>query len=358
MRSHGHDVLKGGQGTDYLYGGSGNDQIFGNDGIDWLYGESGDDYLNGGGGADHIDGGSGTNTFRRDLFLPGSGFSLTGKKEDKKEDEKPGDIPAEVAEAFLSEVAGPDDMFDIDQAGTPTCAFLTTLSSVARSTGTTNDLVAGIQYNPANDTYGITLFVWGTRATQVLGRTIRVPAVVSKTVWVNGDWTEGRDPGGKLWVTLYQKAYLQLLGATTRDAKGACLDSTQWKSAGGKEWNHVSETFFALTGKAADFVKIASANAKSMFDQLGASKSKGMVASSLDSGTSAGIVANHCYSVYKIFQDAKGNWLVRLRNPWGEDGRDGAMYDRNSEKQQFANDGLNTLTWSQFTANFRGYYKA
>ena len=83
-----------------------------------------------------------------------------------------------------------------------------------------------------------------------------------------------------------------------------------------------------------------------------------MVASSLNSGTSAGIIANHCYSVYSIFKDEKGNWLVRLRNPHSVDGRDGALYDRNSEKQQFANDGLLTITWSQFTSNFRGYFKA
>ena len=159
-------------------------------------------------------------------------------------------------------------------------------------------------------------------------------------------------------IRLTGKAYLQLVGAATRDANGACLESTQWKAATGKEWNNVSNVYFAITGRVADFVKSASATAQSMFDQFNKSNSKGMVASSRDSGTSAGVIANHCYSVYKIFKDAKGNWLVRLRNPWGIGGNSGSMYDRNSEKQRFANDGLITLTWSQFTSNFRGYYKA
>ncbi|HQZ69144.1 MAG TPA: C2 family cysteine protease, partial [Planctomycetaceae bacterium] len=334
--------------------GTGDDRVkLNTDIVSTVFGGDGNDLLIGGGaGVDHIDGGAGRDTFLRNLYLPGSGFSLSG-------DER-GDEPAQVAGAFLSETAGPDGMFDIQQAGSPTCAFLATLSSVAGQTGTNDDLVNNIRYDAARDLYGVNFFVQGTKVVTVSNGipglskpvTVTVPTIEQKTVWVNGDLTEGRDPGGKLWVTLYLKAYLQLVGAATRDANGACLESTQRKAATGKEWNNVSNMYFAITGRVAGFVKSANATAQSMFDQFNKSNNKGMVASSRDSGTSAGVIANHCYSVYKIFKDEKGNWLVRLRSPWGVDGRVGSMYDCNSEKQQFANDGLITLTWSQFTSNF------
>ncbi len=347
----GNDSLFGGNGDDVLSGDNGNDRLFGNDGIDWLYGGSGDDYLNGGAGVDNFSGGDGVDTFARTLFLPGSGFSLSGEGSDQ------GDEPVEVAGAFLTEATTTDSTFDIDQDGSPTCAFLATLSSVARTTGESDDLVNRIQYDEKKDLYGITFCTRAAVEVTLLGKTLTIRSAEQKTVWVNGDWTEGRDPGGKLWVTLYQKAYLQLLGATTRDSSGTALPPSSWNAAPGKEWNSVAKVYLALTGKIASFLQSSEATAKKMFEQFNTS-SKGMVASSLDSGTTAGVIANHCYSVYKIFKDEKGNWLVRLRNPWGTDGRDGALYDRNSEKQQFANDGLITLTWSQFTANFRGYYKA
>ena len=356
----GNDTLGGGNGNDSLRGESGNDRIYGHAGLDWLYGGDGDDYLNGGDGVDNFDGGYGTDTFARSLFLPGNGLSLSGQEPTPVEpvgpDPEEGNIPAEVAGAFLTEWTAGDSTFDIDQAASPTCAFLATLSAVARTTGESNDLVRRIQYDAQKDLYGITFCTKEAVEFNVLGETITISRAEYKTVWVNGDWTEGRDPGGKLWVTLYQKAYLQLLGATTRDASGAALPSTSWKEAAGKPWNIVSNAFRALTGKSSQFTSISDATARGMYDQFNASRS-GMVVSSRDEGTTAGVVANHVYTVYKIFKDARGNWMVRLRNPWATDGRNGAMYDHNGTKQYSTNDGLITLTWSQFTANFRGYHK-
>jgi hypothetical protein len=347
----GNDYIAGGTGNDTLFGESGNDRLFGQDGIDWLYGGEDDDYLNGGNGIDHISGGNGVDTFARSLFLPGNGLLLSGQ------DPEQGSEPAEVAGAFLTETTVSDSYADIEQHGSPTCAFLATLSSVARTTGESDDLVKRIQYDAARNLYGITFCTRAAVEVTLLGKSMTILSAEHKTVWVNGDWTEGRDPGGKVWVTLYQKAYLQLLGATTRDSSGTALPSGSWKSAPGKDWSIIANAYLALTGKVASFVNSAEAKAQKMFDQFAAS-SRGMVANSLDSGTTAGVVGNHCYSVYKIFKDVKGNWMVRLRNPWACDGSDGAMYDHNSEKQQFADDGLITLTWSQFTANFRGYTKA
>lgn len=365
-----NDLLYGGTGNDFLYGGKGNDQIFGgmgddqllgelgndrlfgHDGIDSLYGGDGDDYLSGGNGIDHISGGIGVDTFARSLFLPGIGLTLSGQEEER------GNEPAEVAGAFLTETTVADSYADIEQHGSSTCAFLATLSSVARTTAESDDLVQRIKYDARKDLYGITFCTRAAVEVTILGKTRTLLSAEHKTIWVNGDWTEGRDPGGKLWVTLYQKAYLQLRGVTSRDAQGAALDANNWKSTSGKEWRNAGDAYLALTGRVAAFVKTTEATAQKMFDQF-ASASRGMVASSLDAGTSAGVIADHCYSVYKVFKDAKGNWMVRLRNPWAVDGRNGAMHDLNSNlKSNIADDGLITLTWSQFTANFRGYYKA
>ena len=360
----GNDFLYGGKGNDYIVGGTGNDmlfgeydndRLFGQDGIDSLYGGDGDDYLNGGNGIDQFSGGNGVDTFARSLFLPGNGLSLSGESLNVGREEP--EEPTEITGAYLTETTIADSTFDIDQDGSPTCAFLATLSSVARTTGESDDLVKRIQYDAAKNLYGITFCTKAAVEFTILGRTTTLFNAEYKTVWVNGDWTEGRDPGGKLWVTLYQKAYLQLLGASTRDSGGTALPSSSWTTAPGKAWNNVANIYLALTGKVSSFVKSADATAQKMFDQF-ADSSRGMVASSLDSGTSAGVIANHCYSVYKIFKDAKGNWMVRLRNPWAHDGRNGALHDLNPNlTTTSSDDGLITLSWSQFTANFRGYYR-
>jgi hypothetical protein len=345
----GNDVIYGGRQADSIYGGEGDDKLYGDQGIDWLSGGSGDDYLHGGDLVDNLDGGSGVNTYRRNLL--NSALSLNGDEQ--------GNMPAEVAGAFITDDNTEDSMYDIDQTKSPTCAFLATLASVARKTGSSNDLVQKIQYDAGRDEYGITLYKHGTRTEVILGVTFAFETVEKTVVWVNGDWTEGRDPGGRLWVTLYQKAYLQLLNASTRDSIGACLESTQWKAAdSASKWNNVRNCIFALTGRDSGFVKAADSNAKAMAEDLASSSTFGLIASTLDTGTKGGIVANHCYTVLSVYKDANGTWQVRLRNPWAQDGSDGAMDDIQSGKPRLVNDGLVTITWSQFAASFRGYYAA
>ncbi len=325
-----NDLLDGGEGNDTLYGYGGNDKLLGRGGVDKLYGGNGDDYLNGGAGADTISGGAGTDTFRRSLFLPGRGFSLG---EDKETDLA--DVPVNVTGAFLTETvttASRDSQWHIDQAANPTCSFLAALSAYAERTGASNDLVQAIKYDATADKYGIRLWIGGKWTTQ----------------WVNGDWTEGRDAGGRVWVSLYEKAYLQAWGVQTRDADGRTLSESLWKSTKGTGWQNSGNALDALCPGTSRWTAIGSASATTLRTQVHAAGTYGMVASSRSSGTTAGVVTNHSYMVYDAFTEG-GVSKIRLYNPWGHD-RSGASTDGQD-------DGLITLTWAQFQANFTGYYR-
>ena len=62
-----------------------------------------------------------------------------------------------------------------------------------------------------------------------------------------------------------------------------------------------------------------------------------MVASSKDSGTSNGVIANHAYMVSAVFTH-NGITYVRLYNPWNHDGQRGAMFDLDSNMRSNTSD--------------------
>jgi hypothetical protein len=206
------------------------------------------------------------------------------------------------------------------------------LAARAERTGAADDLIQQIKYNAATDQYSVKIWAnnrWTTQA-------------------VNGDWTEGRDPAGKLWVTLYQKAYLQAFNVQTRDADGRLLAESQWRSPSGTAWMNPGTALDAISPGTSAWTAVGSASASTVRTQIYAAATRGMVASSKASGTTAGVVANHAYMMYDAFTE-NGVWKVRLYNPWGHD-RVGAATDGKD-------DGLITLTWDQFRANFTGYHR-
>jgi hypothetical protein len=240
-----------------------------------------------------------------------------------------------VTGSFLNDPrsAGTRDSFwDVDQAGSPTCSFLAALAAYAERTGSTNDLVQKIRYDSSTEQYGVRLWMGGQW----------------KTYWVSGDWTEGRDPGGKLWVTLYQKAYLKAWNVQCRDADGRLMPESQWYSPSGTGWRNAGNAMDALTPGTSRWASISAASASAVRSQVYSTATYGMVAASKSSGTTGGVVANHSYMIYDAFTE-NGAWKIRLYNPWGRDSAGGAL-DGND-------DGMITLTWSQFTANFTGYYR-
>lgn len=319
-----HDILDGGDGNDRLYGNNGNDKLMGGAGVDKLFGGNHDDYLNGGSGRDEFYGGHGYDTYRRSLTV--GGFFATDP-EDEKADE-----PVEVTGSFLvNDRASGDSQWDIDQTESPTCSFLAALSAVAEKTTSSNDLVRKIRYDSAKDMYGVPIYHKGSWRTE----------------WVNGDWTAGRDPGGRLWVTLYQKAYLQAWGVKTRDGHGRLLAEDKWVSTQGTGWRNAGSAMDAIAPGFSKYVSMNNANASTIRSQTRDTKVFGMVASSKSSGTTSGVVSNHAYMVYDAYTQ-NGTWMIRLYNPWARDGV-GSSTDGRDE-------GLVTLTWNQFKANFNGYY--
>jgi Ca2+-binding RTX toxin-like protein len=337
----GDDRLDGGDGNDVLDGGAGNDSLYGDAGADQLLGGDHDDYLNGGGPDDTLVGGEGTDTYRRNLSFPGLGLSGDGQTEEEDPETAPINIPQMVVGGFLTGVADADDPTDVDQFDTPTCAFLAALTSVAARNDGAGDLVTAIQYDPARDLYGIPLYVGGTRT----------------VYWVTGDWTEGRDPGGALWVTLYQKAYLKAMGVQSRGSRGEMLDESGWRSAADGtqmpsiDYQYPNVALHALTGAAYTHIAVGNASPAALRSQLGVASNLGFVAGAKDSGTAEGVVADHAYAVVDCYYQ-NGEWRVKLYNPWKHDYK---AEDGTYTTLDGADDGFVTLTWDQFVANFDGY---
>lgn len=331
----GNDRLYGGLGNDTLRGGANHDRLFGEAGADWLYGEAGDDYLRGGAGHDILNGGSGTDTFRRSLSVNGPGLGLAG--EPNIDEDTPADEPTEVLGAFLRDNPTQDSLWHVDQAGTPTCAFLAALAATAQWTGqfpglggVNKDLIASIRYDATRELYGVPMYVNHKWTTQ----------------WVNGDWTENHDPNGALWVTLYQKAYLQAMDVVYQRADGSFLPDNQWRSTSGKNWKNSGVAMEALTSYRSAFVSGGSMDAAAMRSAL--KQGYMLVAYTKGLGVTTTFVSDHSYAVQAVFQE-KGKWMVRLYNPWGHD-RDGSSLDGKD-------DGSITVSWSTFRNNFEGYDK-
>jgi hypothetical protein len=318
-----NDNLSGHEGNDTLRGDGGADRLFGGDGVDWLYGGAGDDYLSGGAGFDNFVDSEGMNTYVRSLLRTG----FNARQPSKDEDERP-ERSTMVHGAFLNESMSGlrDNPWDIDQTDSPTCAFLAALSAVAERTGVANDLAQRIQISQNGDEYGVPLYINGRWT----------------TTWVNGEWTQGRDPNGPLWVTLYHKAYLDAMQVTTRRI-GHALASNEWVSRSGTNWMNSGVALQVLTGRVPQAMEISALTASNLQSSIRSNATMGVVASSRDRGTTAGVLANHAYMVRDVYLDA-GTWRVRLFNPWARDGQGSATDGKD--------DGHITLTWAQFRNNF------
>ncbi|MBI3411115.1 MAG: hypothetical protein HY040_22500 [Planctomycetes bacterium] len=313
----GNDTLTGGAGDDLLYGGYGNDKLYGRGGNDLVYGEAGDDYLSGGAGNDFLTGGSGSDTFRRNVIVPGQ-----TKTEDRLADGPNLSMPAS------------DDYRHINQQISPTCVILAALAANANWTGkypgmsaSNNDLLTRLSYDGSKDQYGVRLFVSGSW----------------QTIWVSGDWNENFDPGGYLWVTLYQKAYLKAMGVMYQAADGTYLPASQWRSTSGKLWQNTTTALEALTGQKATFLGVSGRLPADLRRQLQAGKK---LVANTNSIVSSKLIGVHAYAIMDVFQDS-GGWQLRLYNPWS--------HDRNGPSLDGADEGLITITWSEFQANFVGY---
>jgi hypothetical protein len=82
-----------------------------------------------------------------------------------------------------------------------------------------------------------------------------------------------------------------------------------------------------------------------MQQQLAAGQA--LVAGTPVTAPSPRVVQDHSYAVRDVYRnDLTGLWYVVLYNPWGTDGGSG---------DGAPSDGLVTLDWATFAANFWGY---
>ncbi len=357
----GRDKLYGSFGDDYVYGGDGNDTLYGEAGNDFLYGGGGDDMVRGGAGKDYLEGGSGEDilnggadvdrfyryetgfdTYFRNLDVNAE-FNLVASDSSVEAEDEPASSPEEVTGAFLS---------DVRQTGSATCGFLSTLAALADDPSASADFESRIKYNPTTEQFGVTLYHKTTKYMTILGRQLSFGAIWErKEVWVDGAWTRGRDPGGKLWVTLYQKAYLELMNVQARDSQGRALPSDQWRSAN-LDWQSPRVAYPTLVGKQTAWVAGQMVNFAKMQSDFAANRL--LAVSHTNAGES--IPGAHCFVVKAVFRDAVGTEYIRLFNPWQKDDSFGSRFDIDANGNRVtANDGLFTITLAQFRANFRGY---
>jgi hypothetical protein len=312
----GNDTLTGGGGDDRLFGDAGNDRLTGRAGNDTLYGGLGADTLDGGLGADALYGGVPTNT---------AWNGRDGGQVDSFRDNFNFSSP-------VYQGVSPNDVF---QDSPPSCALVAALAAAAKAN---MPLAKSITYLGSNK-YQVRLYATDGRP-------------VYQTVPFDGSWTDNdpqpaRDYLGRLvpefWAILYQRAYMQQMDVDWHNPDGA-----HWYSRTGKAWQDPVVALFTVTGWQARWVNATAANPQTMRDALWHS---GMLeALSKQSGVAAGVVAWHCYTVLDVYPQS-GVWYVKLRNPWGtldDATATGAKLDGRA-------DGIVTLTWSQFVANFQGY---
>jgi hypothetical protein len=170
-------------------------------------------------------------------------------------------------------------------------------------------------------------------------------------------WTTPNDPvetNGEIWPILLQRARLQSLGIDpTVPHTGA-----QWaqlnQQTNGKLYS-LNDALTYFTGKTANYQTVGSISPQAMQASL-ASGAYILAASQTYTYVSYdGIIGNHVYAVLAVYND-NGTWKVRLYNPWGTDRENGTTIDSADRSHPPANDGIITLTWSQFinNANFKG----
>jgi hypothetical protein len=230
---------------------------------------------------------------------------------------------------------------DIHQGQTPLCQ---TGAALADAAAQGFNFANSIQYL-GNDWYQVKLY--GNLPTQ--------------RVYFDG-WTNSGDQvepaSGEFWTVLMQRARLQAYGINPNES----YTTNQWNAfntqTGGRLYS-VAQAIYDFTGSTSNYTPVSNANAQTL--QAALARGDAVIVQSQSSTyvSSAGIIGNHAYAVLSVYEDA-GTWKVRLYNPWGVDGLNGATIDALNSTQPAANDGFITLSWQQFTssANFIGYFDA
>jgi hypothetical protein len=281
-----NDTLYGGEGNDYLDGYEGNDFLYGEAGTDTVYGGSGDDWMEAGTASEFADGESGTDWNAHVWTINGAWVT------------------------------------DIDQEGSGTCSFLSTLA------GATQFWTGPVVIYEGNFTYAVLLYDagWGSNVWERVrfdGTMVR-----DSTGWL-------MDPRsvteGEFWTILYQRAYLQrFYGIDVYNGDAVAAFAGEWPD----------EPMSAIMAAESEWVASSTADPWVVRDRV-------------YNRTTTVCDSVHCYMFWDLYIDGAGVWQAVLYNPWRSD-------DTHESSLTFAadgsNDGFITVPWATVQANLNWIY--
>lgn len=237
---------------------------------------------------------------------------------------------------------------DVQQKGSPTCAFLSSLAAITRH----NDQPEkGIVYKGKSGSsylFQVPIYLNGLK---------KMTSVYFDGTWTSND-PQPHDPG-EYWTILYQRAYLQAMNVNTSNH-----DALQWVTNGTTStqtqiWKDSATVLKALTNLGTTARKanqtITDSDLKTL--QNASDSGRRMVAGTKGTGAKtlftdgSGLITNHDYTVHKVYLKA-GTYYVELRNPWGIDSIDS---NKNSVALDSKNDGVITITWASFKSHYNSY---
>jgi hypothetical protein len=278
----------------------GNDSLYGEGGHDKMFGDTTDKFA--GSGADYLSGGAGS-----DRFVGGGGY-------DRFRDDF----------NLSSPVYNGVSIHDVFQGASNTCAVNAAMTASAK---------VGINWASkityvGNNQFDISMYSNGNRYYE---------RVFFDGLWYDGDSQPINANGyrtGDFWSLLGQRAFLESYGVDWSKPTSTWDDATTgWQVAG--------NAMERLHGWDSNYTQIANASASAMRTAI--LNNDMVVAASADNATSP-ITGWHGYTVLDVYKNTSGAWMVQLRNPWGTGGTSG--------------NGVLTISWSTFTANFKGYFIA
>lgn len=308
-----------------IHGGAGNDQIAGTLVRDYIYGDDGNDKLWGCGGDDYLSGGKG------DDFLCGNGGNDTFAQLEPGFDRYWDDFNLNRPVVNGSQVT------DIQQRELGVCV---TLAGLAEGASQGFDFSRLIAYR-GNNNYDVTVFNNGKPVVQ--------------RVYFDGTYTDN-DPSAcnisgqtqlEFWPILMQRARLQMLGVGS-SVYSNYISDTQWSNLNSHSGYRLCNVHYGVadfTGRSVSDYSVTN-NLNPATLQAALAKGKWVEAGSKSAGsidTKSGIVESHAYAVRGVSQ-VNGQWVVQLYNPWGMDGRKGAIVG--------ANDGQFSVSWTTFVRNY------
>ena len=200
---------------------------------------------------------------------------------------------------------------DIIQGGISDCYFLSVLGSLCEYTKLVDKLFY-FKEKTKEHIYGIYFYINGTKKLVLIDDYIPYIKADSKQIAVS------KSACNEIWVSLIEKAWAKVNGNYIRIGNGGSPN----------------EVFDVLTEAYSEEITVRHLTAGSLWEKLEDGKKKGFVMTAGTYGTysvrDAGLIAGHAYTVLGL-HEIKGEKVIRLRNPWGEENYNGAWSDNSSK---------------------------